>query len=553
MNPFLPDYNDQPKLPPNRREMGRGVPPLFRDGKNQPITLIKNDFFELHDYGSASDYLPESTEESKDFGLGEFTYRPYDIKKHLDRFVVRQEEAKKALAIAVCDHYNHARMLREEERMMGNGQVSLASFSKHNVLIVGSTGVGKTYLVKHIAELLGVPFVKADATKFSETGYSGADVDELVRDLVSKAGGNIELAEHGIIFLDEIDKIASSSGERLGRDVSGRGVQTALLKLMEDTEVPLYAANDLRSQMQMMFEPTKKVGKEVVKTRNILFIVSGAFSGIEKLIEKRITKGTIGFNNLVKEEIPKEDLLNQMTTQDLVEYGFEAEFVGRLPIRVVCENLNSNDLLDIMNKAEGSIIRQFEREFRAYGINITFDFAAMSYVAEEAAKEGTGARGLITVWERLLRNFKFEIPSLKVTRLVVDRELIDHPELVLERCREESHIIVSNLFNAELDEYLSNFNKQHGISLVFDSSAIHALEQRCYTENRSSYELCEHLFRDYAFGLMLVSRSTSQQEFHLGLDAVNDPGGYLSQMVSATYRQSILNRQTLNIIPMHET
>jgi ATP-dependent Clp protease ATP-binding subunit ClpX len=206
-----------------------------------------------------------------------------------------------------------------------------------------------------------------------------------------------------------------------------------------------------------------------------------------------------------------------------------------------------------MSKAEGSIIRQFEREFRAYGVNITFDFAAMSYVAEEAAKEGTGARGLITVWERLLRNFKFEIPSLKVTRLVVDRELIEHPELVLERCRAESNTIVTNLFNAELDEYLLNFKNQYEITLIFDSSAIHALEQRCYSENRSCYELCEQLFRDYPFGLVLVSRSSRQQEFYLGLDAVNDPGAYLSQIVSATYRQSILNRQTLNTIPVHET
>jgi ATP-dependent Clp protease ATP-binding subunit ClpX len=155
--------------------------------------------------------------------------------------------------------------------------------------------VGKTYLVKHIADLIGVPFVKADATKFSETGYVGADVDDLVRDLVAKANGDIELAEHGIIYLDEIDKL-SSGPEKLGRDVSGRGVQTTLLKLMEETEVPLYAPNDIRSQMQMMFDTRKgRTGREVVNTRNILFIVSGAFSGLDKIIEKRTNRKSIGF------------------------------------------------------------------------------------------------------------------------------------------------------------------------------------------------------------------------------------------------------------------
>ncbi|MEY4484015.1 MAG: hypothetical protein RL693_1467, partial [Verrucomicrobiota bacterium] len=306
-----------------------------------------------------------------------FRYKPADIKAYLDRYVIRQDEAKKVLATAVCDHYNHARMLRELQNRE-SGAVDTVEFSKQNVIILGPTGVGKTYLVKHIAELIGVPFVKADATKFSETGYVGADVDDLVRELVAKADGNIELAEHGIIYLDEIDKLATS-GERSGRDVSGRGVQTALLKLMEETEVPLYSSNDMRSQLQMVFEFRKgdSPRRQVVNTRNILFVASGAFSGLEKVIQRRLSKGSIGFGAPSTEEGGEKVDLFLSCTQYFIDVGFEAEFFGRLPVRVVCESLGADDLFDIMERSAGSLIRQFEREFLAYGIAATFEDSAL--------------------------------------------------------------------------------------------------------------------------------------------------------------------------------
>jgi ATP-dependent Clp protease ATP-binding subunit ClpX len=319
------------------------------------------------DEGSSS---PESPAPDNSAAF-EFRFKPAEIKTHLDRYVIRQDEAKKVLATAVCDHYHHARMLHDHRRQ--HPDAAPLEFSKQNVIIAGPTGVGKTYLVKHIADLIGVPFVKADATKFSETGYVGADVDDMVRDLVSKADGDIELAEHGIIYLDEIDKL-SSGPERLGRDVSGRGVQTALLKLMEETEVPLYAQNDIRSQMQMMFDTRKgRTGREVINTRNILFIVSGAFSGLEKLIEKRTNRKAIGFVSATDaERTPAEHLLRDAITKDFIDYGFEAEFIGRLPVRVVCDPLSADDLFDIMKTSEGSLIRQYEREFAAYGIKAVF-------------------------------------------------------------------------------------------------------------------------------------------------------------------------------------
>jgi ATP-dependent protease Clp ATPase subunit len=204
---------------------------------------------------------PDAMEMDEADAIFDFNYKPRDIKAHLDRFVIRQDEAKKALSIAVCDHYNHAKYMRGLEQEHGRIPDGI-EYQKQNVIVVGPTGVGKTYLVKHIAEMIGVPFVKADATKFSETGYVGGDVDDLVRELVQKADGDIELAEYGIIYIDEIDKLASGGGNTMGRDVSGRGVQTTLLKLMEETEVAARNPNDMKGQMMAMMDFQNGKGAE---------------------------------------------------------------------------------------------------------------------------------------------------------------------------------------------------------------------------------------------------------------------------------------------------
>lgn len=479
---------------------------------------------------------PEETPVVDVASVFDFKLKPADIKAHLDRFVIRQDEAKKVLATAVCDHYNHARMLREHHE---RGDGSLLEFSKQNVLIIGPTGVGKTYLVKHIADLIGVPFVKADATKFSETGYVGADVDDLVRDLVSKANGNVELAEHGIIYLDEVDKIATL-GDRMGRDVSGRGVQTAMLKLMEETEVPLYPPNDIRAQMNAMFSMKRgtKPQREVVNTRNILFIVSGAFSGLEKVIEKRSAKATMGFVAAITEKPTSESLFKQVRTQDIIEYGFEAEFVGRLPVRVVCESLTADDLFLIMKNSEGSLIRQFEREFSAYGVRATFEDDAMREIATRAAEEKTGARGLLTAWEKVLRDFKFELPSLGLPDLTVTAAVVKDPAAALAQCREDAKAFQTDVRANEVQAYADSFKREHGMELVFATDAVRSLIERVEREGATVDALCKRLFRDFPFGLQLVSRNNGSTSFLLHREAVENADAWLSALVAQSYRDA---------------
>lgn len=375
------------------------------------------------------DLEAELSDEPKKFDF-EFNYNPQEIKKYLDRFVIKQDDAKKVLATSVCDHYNYVYQCLEDPTKRDD------HYFKQNVLLLGPTGVGKTYLIERIAKLIGVPFLKADATKFTEAGYVGANVEDLVRDLVHKANGDIEAAGFGIIYLDEADKLANKV-KGAGKDVSGRGVQIGLLKLMEDTEVDLTVPHDMVSQMQALMEYQKsgKPKKKLLSTRHILFIVSGAFGGLEEIIAKRLNFRKIGLAEAAdrgQKQLTSE-LFKQVSTKDLIDYGFEPEFVGRLPIRVQLEELGEKDLFEILKKSEGSLLGQYIDSFQAYGIELIFTDDGLGQMAHLAFQENTGARSLMTICERILRDFKFYLPGSKVKKLVVDKELVDNPELVLHR------------------------------------------------------------------------------------------------------------------------
>ena len=525
--------DDERKNQPTPEEITRKLTDFFKDTFGEKVSFAG---FPAPMGATGEGPSPPAESPRADGGIFEFNYRPRDIKAHLDRFVIQQDEAKKVLSIAVCDHYNHARFLRRMDDQ-NPGSADEVEIAKQNVIVVGPTGVGKTYLVKHIAELIGVPFVKADATKFSETGYVGGDVDDLIRELVQKADGDVDLAQYGIVYIDEIDKLATQ-GSMIGRDVSGRGVQTALLKLMEETEVPVRNPQDIQSQMQAMFDMRAgRPTRETINTRHILFIVSGAFAGLEKLLGERLRQGTIGFGAGGGPRPMDHELFQHVSTQDFIKYGFEPEFIGRLPVRVVCEHLNADDLLEILERSEGSLLRQYEREFAAFGIQVEFRKPALRLIAEKAAEEGTGARGLVTVSEKLLRGFKFELPGTSVKRLVVDEELVLDPDKVLAVYREKGAEIDHQQVEQEASAFAQSYAQRHQVRLVFSAGAVEALGRLSVERCISVLELCQELFKDYQFGLKLIERNTGRSEFELGREAVEDPDGYLSRLVVESYRE----------------
>lgn len=476
----------------------------------------------------------EEVEEDVFEKIKNFNLKPKEIRDELDKFVIKQDEAKKVLSVAVCDHYNHVRRTIEGSDSLGD------DYAKQNILVLGPTGVGKTYLLKCIAKIIGVPFVKADATKFSETGYVGRDVEDMVRDLVKTADGNVELAEFGIVYIDEIDKLSNSGGNGGGKDVNGRGVQINLLKLMEEADVNLKSQMDMMGQMEFLMDnmnKSNKKKKQTINTRHILFIVSGAFSNLSELIKRRVSGAKIGF---MSEDSSAEDdyeYLRQVETPDLVKYGFEPEFIGRLPVRVACESLKAGDLKEILLSSEGSILKQYVEDFAGYGVKFDMDETAMNRISEKAYQEQTGARGLMTVLERTFRGFKFELPSTQIKKFKVDASTVDEPGESLASLLDANLDLQKETLKGEVDKFIQRFEDEHGFKLNFNAAATKALVALSLEKDKTVRALCEDKFKDFPYGLKLISENTNCRTFTVTKAVIDDPDKELSKWVVERFQK----------------
>lgn len=518
----------------------------------------------------------------------EFDLTPAQLESYLNEYIIGQEEAKAIIATKICTHFHKVKNF-----LLKEGREDIVGFIKNNIFIIGPTGVGKTYMIKLIAKKIGVPFVKGDATKFSETGYVGGDVEDLIRDLYWEADGDLEKARFGIVYLDEIDKIASS-GDIIGPDVSRTGVQRALLKPLEETDVEIKVPPDVVNFLEIQDPQGRSKRKKIVlNTKYIIFVVSGAFHGLEEIIRKRLNKQKLGFLSEIegKKDV-KFNYMKLVNPEDLVNYGFEREFVGRFPVIAVFDSLTEEELFKILANPNSPIMINKKRDFKVYHIDIAFTNESLKEIAKMALEEGTGARALARILEKVLIPFERTLPSLSINYLGVTSEVVKDPLGVLnsiinnpqnpkwkenyfKALREEEERVKEYLFNRknlwikepsfeitsfrlklifdlykkedmelsqaveevvslwkQIKTYEQSFERRNQIKILFTEDAVDSILEEVIKTDLGVFAYCERIMSRLEYTLNIIKDSTGKDMFFIPGWALKNPENFLNQILA---------------------